>query len=147
VKNILVAIDDCEATTIDSQLIDQTMQLARAFSSKAWILHIVPSANQAPFDVDRTLLRKAGAAELRREHRALQQLTQALRERGIEASALLVEGPVVRTILRESDRLAIDLIILGCHRHGLLYGALMEFTEQGMLGKCPRPIMFVPVPN
>ena len=147
VKNLLVAIDDCEATTIESQLMTQTIQLARAFSSKVWVLHIAARSNQVPFSVDRTLLRQEAAAELRHEHTALQRLTQGLRDRNIEASALLLEGPVIKTILEKTEHLAIDLIILGCHRHGLLYGALMEFTEEGLLSKCPRPIMFVPVSN
>jgi nucleotide-binding universal stress UspA family protein len=56
-----------------------------------------------------------------------------------------VEGAIIRSILDESERLDIDLIVLGCHRHGLLYGALTEFTEEGLLSKCPRPIMFVPI--
>jgi len=124
---------------------ERTLELASAFSSKVWILHIVPHPGQPPFNVDSNMLRGEAAAELRHEHEFLQRLAQRLRDRDIDATALLVEGATTRTILKESDRLDIDLIILGCHRHGLLYGALMEFTEEGLLSKCPRPIMFVPI--
>ncbi len=144
-KNILVAIDDCETTTITTPIMERTLELASAFSSKVWILHIVPHPGQPPFNVDSRMLRGEVAAELRHEHEFLQHLAQGLRDQGIEATALLVEGAITRTILKESDRLDIDLIILGCHKHGLLYGALMEFTEEGLLSKCPRPIMFIPV--
>jgi len=147
VKNILVAIDSCETTTIASPLMERTLELANAFSSKVWILHIVPPSRQPPFNVDDKTLRKEVAAEFHREHGFLQQLAQCLRDRDIEATALLVEGGTIRTILKESDRLDIDLIILGCHQHGLLYGAIMDPTEEGLLSKCPRPIMFVPVPD
>jgi len=145
VKNILVAIDDCATTTITTPIMEQTLELASAFSSKVWILHIVPHPGQLPFNVDSRILRQEVAAELRHEHKFLQHLAQGLRDQDIEATALLVEGAITRTILKESDRLDIDLIILGCHKHGLLYGALMEFTEEGLLSKCPRPIMFIPV--
>jgi nucleotide-binding universal stress UspA family protein len=145
VKNILVAIDDCETTAITTPIMERTLELASAFSSKVWILHIVPHPGQPPFNVDSRILRGEVAAELRHEHKFLQHLAQGLRDQGIDATALLVEGAITRTILKESDRLDIDLIILGCHKHGLLYGALMEFTEEGLLSKCPRPIMFVPV--
>ena len=121
--------------------------LAIAFSSQVWILHIVPPAGEAPFNVDSKLLRQEVAAELRHEHKFLQHLAQCLRDRDIDATALLIEGPVIKTILEESDRLDIDLIVLGCHRHSLLYGALVEFTEEGLLSKCPRPIMFAPMPE
>ena len=146
-KNILVAIDSCEATTITSPLMERTLELASAFSSKVWILHIVPPSRQPPFNVDSKTLRKEVASELLHEHEFLQQLAQCLRDRDVDASSLLIEGGTIRTILKESDRLDIDLIVLGCHKHGLLYGAIMDTTEEGLLSKCPRPIMFVPVPD
>lgn len=144
-KNILVAIDDHEAVTAASPIIARTLELATAFSSKVWLLHIVPPARQPPFNIDKDVLRKEMAGELRHEHKSLHHLAQSLRERHVDATALLVEGAIIRTILDESERLDIDLIVLGCHRHGLLYGALTEFTEEGLLSKCLRPIMFVPI--
>ena len=146
-KNILVAIDSCEATTIASPIMERTLELASAFSSKVWILHIVPPSRQPPFNIDSKTWRKEFAAELHREHEFLQQLTQCLRDRDMDATALLVEGATIKTIVKESDRLDIDLIVLGCHKHGLLYGAILDITEEGLLSKCTRPIMFVPVPD
>ncbi len=146
-KNILVAIDSCEAITIASPIMERTLELASAFSSKVWILHIVPHSRQPPFNVDSTTLRKEIAAELRHEHEFLQQLAKCLRDRDIDASALLVEGATIKTILKESGRLNIDLIVLGCHKHGLLFGALLDPTEEGLLSRCTRPLMFVPVPD
>ncbi len=147
-KNILVAIDDSAATTIASPIMEKTLELASTFSSRVWILHIVPQSNQpAPFNVDDKMLRREVAAELFDEHDFLQHLAQCLRDRGVDARALLIEGATIKTILKESDRLDIDLIVLGCRRHGLFYGALMEFTEEGMLSRCTRPILFVPMPE
>jgi len=147
VKNILVAIDSCETTTMASPIMERTLDLASAFSSKVWILHVVPHSRQAPFNVDSKTLRRDVAAELHHEHEFFQQLAQCLRDRDVDASALLVEGPTIRTILKESDRLDIDLIVLGCHKHSLLFGALMDVTEEGLLSNCTRPIMFIPVPE
>jgi nucleotide-binding universal stress UspA family protein len=145
VKNILVAIDNCEATNITSPIMERTLELAGAFSSKVWIIHIVPDTRRPiPFNVDSKVLRQEVAAELCKEHKFMQELAQCMRDRDIDAKALLIEGATIRTLLKESDRLDIDLIVLGCHKHGFLYGALMEFTEEGLLSKCPRPIMFVP---
>ena len=145
VKNILVAIDVCEDISIASPIMEHVLELASAFSSKVWVLHIVPHSREAPFNVDSKTLRQEVAAELQHEHEYLQQLAQCLRDRDVDATALLVEGTEIRTILKESDRLDIDLIVLGCHRHGRLYGALMDATEEGLLSKCTRPIMFVPI--
>jgi nucleotide-binding universal stress UspA family protein len=98
-----------------------------------------------PFNVDSKVLRHEGAVELTNEHEYLHSLARCLRDRGIEAKALLIEGATVKTILKESRRLAIDLIVLGCHRHRVPYGVLAEFTEEGVLGSCFCPIMYVPV--
>lgn len=145
-KNILVVVDDYRNTSIASPIMERTLELAKAFSSKVWILHIVPHTQQStPFNVDSKAFRHAVATELREEHDFLQQLAQCLRDRGVDAKALLIEGATSKTILRESERLNIDLIILGCFRHILLYGVLAEFTEEVLLSKCPRPIMFIPM--
>jgi len=144
-KNILLAIDDIEYTTIASPVLERTLELARAFSSKVWLVHIVPqSVEQPTFNIDDDVLRRASAAELHREHEFLQTLARCLRDRGVEASGLLIEGATVKTLLKEAERLNADLIVLGCRRHGVPYGVLLEFTEEGLLGTCRRPILYVP---
>ena len=144
-KNILVVVDCCETTTIASPIMKRSLELASALSSKVWILHIVPHSHQTPFNVDSKILRREAADEFRHEHDFLHHLAQCLRDRDIDATALLVQGAAINTILKESERLDIDLIVLGCQRHSLLYGALMDVTEEGLLSKCAYPIMFVPM--
>ena len=146
-KKLLVAIDSCEATTIASPIMERTIELASAFSSKVWLLHVVPKTRHEPFNVDSKTMRREVAAEFRHEHEFLQHLAQCLRDRAVDATALLVQGGIIKTILKESQRLEIDLIVLGCHGHGLLYGALTDVTDEGLLSKCARPIMFVPMPE
>ena len=143
-KNILVAIESCETTTIASPLVEKTLELACAFSSKVWVLHVAPPSRQHPYNVDSKISRHAVSDELRHEHEFLQHLAKCMQNKNVDATALLVQGPIISTILNESERLGIDLAVLGCHKHGLLYGALMEDTEEGLLSKCTRPIMFIP---
>ena len=143
-KKILVAIESCETTTIASPLVEKTLELARAFSSKVWVLHVAPPSRQPPYNVDSKIARHALSDELRNEHEFLQHLARCMKNKSVDATALLVEGAIISTILNESERLEVDLVVLGCHRHGLLYGALMENTEEGLLSKCTRPVMFIP---
>jgi len=143
-KNILMTIENCETTTIASPIVEKTLELANAFSSKVWILHVVPPSRQSPYNVDNKVFRQEVAAELHHEHDFLQHLAQCMRKKDIEVTALLVQGSIISTILQESERLVIDLAILGCHTHGLLYSALMDDTDEGLLAKCAIPIMFVP---
>ena len=144
-KNILMTIEDCETTTTASPIVEKTLELASAFSSKVWLLHIVPPSRQSPYNVDDKVFRHEVATELRHEHDFLQHLAKCMQGKSIEATALLVRGSIISTILRESERLAIDLVVLGCHKHGQLYSALMDDTDEGLLATCTRPKMFVPV--
>lgn len=142
-----MAIDDCQNTTIASPLMVRVIELANAFSSKVRILHVVPQSQQPPFNIDKKTLRHEVAHELHDEHEFLQQLAKCLRNRNIDATSLLVKGATIKTILHESDRLGVDLIVLGHHKHNKLYSALINGTEEGVLRKCPYPIMFVPTPE
>jgi len=144
VKKILVAIDDIESNTVNSPMILRVIEQARAFSSKVWLLHVVSRVRPVPFNVDGEVLRREAATQLHHEHDFLQHLAQCLRDREIDAKALLIEGATTGSIMEEANRLDVDLIILGCHRHNLLFGALTDTTEEGLLSKCMRPMMFIP---
>jgi nucleotide-binding universal stress UspA family protein len=145
-KNILVAIENIEGTDVASPLIKTTMKLAASFSSKVWLVHVVPRPGTTPFTVPRERLREEAAGELHHEHKFMQHLTAAMRDSGIDATALLIEGATVKTILGEADRLDADLIVVGAHRHSLLYRTLLDGTGERLLNDSRRPILFVPEP-
>lgn len=144
-NNILVTIKDFETTTLASPIVEKTIELASNCSSKVQIIHIVPPLRQPPYNVDSRLFRHEVATELRHEHDCLQRLAKCMREVNIDTKALLLQGSIISTILHESERLAIDLVVLGRHKHGPLYSALMDSTDEGLLAKSTCPIMFVPI--
>jgi nucleotide-binding universal stress UspA family protein len=145
VKNILVAVDAFENLTIASPLLQQTIALANAFSSKVWLLHVAPPSGQSPYNIDNDIFRREVAHQRHDEHKLIQQLAKTLREQKIDAASLMVEGEIGKTIRNEADRLAIDLIILGCHRQRELVGALTRDIGKSLLGKCSRPLLYVPL--
>ena len=144
-KNILLTIKDCEAATISSPIVEKTIELARLCSSKVHITHIAPPLCKPPYNVDSTMFRREVTTELHHEHDFLQHLAKSMQDVNVDASTLLVQGSIINTILQESERLAVDLVILGRHKHGPLYRALMDYTDKGLLAKCTCPIMFVPI--
>jgi nucleotide-binding universal stress UspA family protein len=146
VKNILVGIEDCEATTIASPLLQRAIELATAFAGKVWLVHVVRRVGEPPFDFQRSNLRRAVAEAYRHEREFLHHLEQGLRDRGVEAGSLLVEGSPTAALIEECAHLHGDLIIVGCYRHGTTYSALLEPTEEGLVSKCRCPMMFVPLP-
>lgn len=144
VKNILITIKDFETTTLTSPIVEKTLELASVFSSKVWLLHVVPVTRQSPYNVDSEMFRHEVAIELHHEHYLLQSLAKCMRNESIDTTALLVEGSVISVILKESERLVIDLVVLGFHKHGLLDSVLRGNTGEGLLAKRSCPIMFVP---
>ena len=144
-KKILVAVDSFENLTLGSPLLERTIELASAFSSKVWMLHVTPPSGHSPFNIDHEIFRREVAHELKDEHKIFQQIAKGLRERNIDATSIMVKGETIKTILNEADRLEVDLIIVGCHMHQEFVGAFTKDTARSLLGKCLRPIMFIPV--
>lgn len=120
------------------------LELASAFSSKVWLVHVVPHSAEIPFNIDRKRFRDEAATELHHEHEFLQRLAQCVRDRGVDATALLKEGATFCALLEESRRLGVDLIVSGCHKHSLLYGALLDSPQEVLASACPCPALFVP---
>jgi nucleotide-binding universal stress UspA family protein len=144
-KNILLAIGDIEHTTPASPLIERTVELARAFASKVWVVHVVPPGRTTtPFTVPREVLRGQVAGELHREHAVIQHLTQSLRDQQIDVKGFLVEGSTIKKILEEAERVAADLIVVGAHGHNLLYRVLLDGTGERLLNETARPVLFIP---
>lgn len=144
-KNILMTVKDCETAKMTSPLVEKTLELASYGSSKVHIIHVAPPSRESPYNIDSKMFRSEIATELRHEHNCLQHLSKCMKDMDIDATALLVRGSIISTILYESERLAVDLVIIGRHKHGPLYSALMDGTDEGLLAKCLCPIMFVPV--
>jgi nucleotide-binding universal stress UspA family protein len=62
----------------------------------------------------------------------------------LDATALLVQGPTVETILEEATRLNADLIILGSHGRGAAIQLLVGSVSGGVLQKSKCPVLIVP---
>ena len=88
--------------------------------------------------------REQVAQELREEHRTIQALADELRERDVETTALLIQGPTVEAILQEAEKLSADLIVLGSHGHGAIYRSLLGSVSEGVLHRARVPVAIVP---
>ena len=148
-KNILVAVDFEEKT---KNLLDNAKQIAKKFSSKVWIIHIVPHQTEIvaypesfQFGVQYMNLIEERAKELNDEQKVIQRYCSQLRNAGIDAEGLLIEGPTVKIILDEAMKLKIDMIIIGSHKHSFFYNALIESTEACLIRKSRIPILVVPL--
>jgi nucleotide-binding universal stress UspA family protein len=143
--NILVAVDLSGATTRVMQVAER---IARSMEGAVWVLHVAEAEPDfVGYDAGPEVVRDQVAKEFREEHRAVQNHASTLREAGVEATALLIKGPIVDTVLKEAARLEADLLIVGSHGFGALYDLLVGSSSRGILKKSKIPVLVVPVSN
>jgi len=141
-KKILTAVDFSEVTP---RVIHVAASQARAFDAELWLLHVAaPDPDFVGFDAGPQSVRDGRAEELRQEHRELQDEAQRLRDDGVQATALLVQGPTQEKIVSEAERLQVDLIVVGSHGRGAIRRALLGSVSEGLLREAPCPVLIVP---
>jgi nucleotide-binding universal stress UspA family protein len=141
-QQILAAIDFSE---VSSRVLEQAARLAEAFSAELSLVHVAaPDPEFVGYDAGPESVRGQRAAELRSEHRELQGMAESLRERGLRARALLIQGPTVEKIVEEIGRLEADVAVLGSHGHGALRRALLGSVSEGVIRRAPCPVLVVP---
>lgn len=141
-KNIIVPID---LSGVTSKVMDNARALAKAFDAKLWIIHVAaPEPDFVGFKTGPQYVRDHLADQLRKEHSAIQELAGDCAKQGIDAEALLVQGPTAETIVMETRRLGADAIVMGSHGHGALFRAFVGSVSQQVLHESPVPVMVVP---
>lgn len=139
---LLVAVDFSDSSR---KVLDYVKDLAKAVSGKIWLLHVAePDPDFVGYEVGPSEVRDAVARRFHQEHQQLQQLSQELRSKGSACEALLIQGPTVKTILREIEKLSVDMVVLGSHGKGLLRHILVGSTSEGVLQKSSIPVLVVP---
>ena len=142
-KNILVGLDLKET---DRLLLRHAILFATRFESRVWLVHVAaPDPDFVGYEPGPKYIRDTRAEELRVEHRLLQEYTADLRSKSIGAEGLLIQGSTIDLLKEEVAKLKIDLLILGNHKHGLLYEAFIGHTAEKILKEIDIPILIVPL--
>jgi len=142
-KNILLTID---FKNNEKLLIDKAFQLAEAFNSKIWLVHIAaPDPDFAGFEIGPKYIRNSRAEDLKKEHRQLQEYAAELKEKGVSAEGLLIQGATIEMIIEEAQKLNVDLIITGHHEHSFLYRAFVGSVSNEIIRKSKIPVLIVPI--
>lgn len=141
-RNIVAAIDFSERTEAVLRL---ATNQARAFSSHLWLVHVAaPEVGFIGYDAGPQSVRDNVAKHIRERHREIQAMAEAVREQGVESTALLLRGSTVKALLAEAEKLEVDLIVLGSHGHGLMHRVLLGSISHAILQKSTVPVLLVP---
>jgi nucleotide-binding universal stress UspA family protein len=144
-KNLLVSIDFEKHA---GQLVDRAIELAKKFNSKIWLVHIAaPDPEFVGYEVGPRTVRDTRAKELKGERIILEKFATQLKETGIDAQSMLVEGPTIETLVRLIDKLEIELVIIGHHKRNLFYKTLIGNTDTALINRSDVPVLIVPLEN
>jgi nucleotide-binding universal stress UspA family protein len=142
-KNILVALD---FKGNEQLLIDTAHDFAEAFQAKIWLVHITaPNPDYVGYEAGPQYIRDHLATELKKEHKLLETYSNKLNAKGIESEGLLVQGATIEMIIKESNKLNIDLIIIGHEEHDFIYKALFGSVSRNIIKKSKIPVLIIPI--
>jgi nucleotide-binding universal stress UspA family protein len=139
---LVVGIDLSQAT---ETVVEKAAELARALSAKIWLLHVAdPEPDFVGFDASPAYDRDVRSRTFHAEHSRLQAIANKLRLDGLDATALLVQGPTAATILQEAVKLAADMVIVGSHGRGAIHRLLVGSVSEEVLRKAGCPVLIIP---
>jgi len=140
--NVLVAVDLSSAS---QKILHYVNTLALGLSAKVWLLYAAkPELGFVGFGPSQQPVEDQVAQEFHKEHKELQNEADKLRNTGIDARALLVQGSAVEVILHESSKLKTDLIVVGSHGHGAVYHLAVGSVSEGVLHRSSCPVLVIP---
>src|SRR4051812_38145879 len=113
-KTIVALIDYSDLT---NRIVDQAVQLSKAFQSKLILLHVVP---EEPAVVELglaspTVLKPASEQKVEKDYHKLLELRDSLASSGANVLVQQLEQGGVRKVLEQCRALETDLIVMGSH--------------------------------
>jgi hypothetical protein len=118
---ILVAIDFSPVT---ENVLATIERMAGTFPVEVWLVHVSPPDPAfVGYETGPDVVRSQVATEHRQRHQQLHQLADRLRAHQVGATALLLQGPTVETIVADTKRLGAD----GSRRR--VFGCAMSLTR------------------
>ncbi len=141
-KNIIVALDFSPSTKL---LLKNALLYGKAFNAKVWLIHVAsPDPDFVGYDVGPEYIREDRADTLKKEHKSLAGYKKDLISEGVDAEALLIQGPTVETILERTNKLQADLLILGKKGHSLLHKAFIGSVFSSVVKQSEVPVLAIP---
>ena len=139
---ILAALD---LTTTTPAVLREARLWTRRLQGELFLIHVTaPDPDFVGYGPGPESVRLAVAHKFTKAHKQIEDMAADLRKDDVEATALLLQGPTAETILREANRLSVDIILMGTHSHGKLHQLLMGSVSKAVLEKADRPILLIP---
>jgi len=140
--SVLVAVD---FSSVTAKQLDAVRELAKGRTLKVYLIHVAePNPDFVGYQAGPDVVIDQVAAEFRREHSQLEELTAELSSDTIDVTPVLVPGSTVDTLLDEARRLGVGLLVVGSHGHGAAYDLVVGGFSSKIIKKSPVPVLVVP---
>ena len=141
-KNILVAVDLKEGT---QKVLAYAVEQAQLHKAHVWIVHVAaPEPDFIGYEVGPQYIRDMRATELKEEHRQLKELASEVAFKGIAAESIMINGATIEMLSAEIEKLHIDLVVIGHHKHSLIHKAFFGRTDVSLIEHTNVPVLVVP---
>jgi nucleotide-binding universal stress UspA family protein len=138
----LVAIDFSESM---KKIIESVKLCIRDENDQVILLHVAePDPDFVGYEVDTEQMRDIEAKRYHQEKCDLEVVKKDLEKEGINSKALLIQGAIVDTILKEAEKLAVDVIIMGSHGKNFMQRTLLGSSSTGVMHQSTLPVLIVP---
>lgn len=138
---IITAIDFSTAT---EAVLKTTKSYAKQLNADVLLVHVEPEEKTSKRSLPDMGDAEKPPADVRPELFRLQKDAKALQRCGVKTEAVLLQGPVNKTIVAEAKRSGADLIITGAHGHRFMNKNCVGSTSEGLLKLSKIPILIVP---
>lgn len=140
---LLVALDLSDST---EEILKQVVELTRPLQADVWLIHNAePEPDNLEFKVDPLSARDSLAEKFHKEHLQIQDIAEQLRTKNLNITALLVHGAIIETIVKEAEKLDVDMIVVGTHNHSAMSQLILGSVSEGIVHKSNRPVLVIPV--
>lgn len=139
---LLVAIDFSPVT---DEIVRYVREMGIKTKPKIWVIHVVqPEPDFVGYEVGPQTERDFIAKKFHEKHIKLQEVAKTMTDDSFPVIPLLLQGPTIKTILEEAERLEANMIVAGSHGHGMMYNILVGSVSNGLLKNSPIPLLIVP---
>lgn len=140
-KKLLVPVDFSDVTP---RLVETAKTIASAMGGHIILLNVMAPPHLAVHGTGQTAVL---VNDVKNDYLQLNELNQHLESSGVSATIDQPQGWPVETILKESERESVDMIVMGSHGHGALYNLLVGSVTSGVLKSARCPVLVVPSPR
>ena len=120
-------------------------RIGQALSAQLWLIHVAaPEAVFKSYGAGESQDRKNIADGYREERRLVHEAAESLREVGLDATGLTVQGTPAKKILSKADELGVGMIVIGSHGFGAVSRLLLGSVSSKVLKKATCPVLIVP---